>query len=263
MKTIFILFLFIAFSSNFVAAQELLQDLNGDGVITVVAFGDSISYGQGDYESPGEEVELPDVTNGSAGYLKRVRELAGLETVNESVPGEIFTTSGIYRFSSAIATSNADIVGILEGANDVGLQVSTSEYLIQMQKAINIAKSQDKEVVLFTVLPTCCNRAGRTLFTTEFSGIIRELGRRNQVTVADIEKSWQTTCAGDRDCYLFNIPDGLHPNNVGYDVLGQTFLASLYDINIFATDGAGLLESALGLETGTVIVKPELTGDMQ
>ncbi len=263
MKKIFSLFMFIPLFVNPVAAQSILQDVNGDGLVTVVAFGDSISFGQGDYELPGEIVEDPDPTNGSAGYLKRVRELAGLATVNASVRGEVFSTEGIFRFPSSIANNNADIVGILEGTNDLVIQVSTSEYLLQMQKAINIAKAQGKQVVLFTILPTCCNHSGRDIFTAEFSRIIRELATRNQVVLADIEKAWITTCAGDRACYLFNIPDGLHPNNTGYDVIGQTFLASIYDVNIFAPDGGAQLEAKLGLEPGTVIVKPELTGETE
>ena len=39
-------------------------------------------------------------------------------------------------------------------------------------------------------------------------------------------------------------------------MLGETVLARLFDIDIFANDGASRLEDALGLEEGTVQTLP-------
>ena len=264
MKTILLSILVLCFSlvSRQLAAENLLTDRNGDGVVTVVAFGDSISYGLGDLEQPGEFVELPRLPNATFGYLRRVRA-AGLNTINRSVPGEFFTTDGIARFSAVAGASGADVIGIMEGTNDAGLQVSPREYRRNLQKAINIAKAHGVEPVLFTVLPTCCFREGRTLFTDEYSKMVRQLANVNGVAIADITRAWNNTCnvitpAGEQEhCPLFNIPDGLHPNNMGHDLIAHTFLATVYDVNVFAPSGAADLESAAGLSKDSVFIEPD------
>lgn len=253
----------ILFSGN-LSAQSLLTDRNGDGLVTVVGFGDSISFGLGDLEQPGEEVIEPVLPNNSFGYLLRVRT-AGFNTVNRAVPGQFFTIEGISSFASIAGSSGADVIGILAGTNDAGLLVSSGEYARNMQKAINIARTLNVEPVLFTVLPTCCIREGRTIVTAEYSSVIRQLAIANNVALADITRAWNNTCnvitppddLEDGECPLLNIPDGLHPNNMGHDLISHTFLATMYDINIFGSAGSAALESVAGLESGSVFIVPD------
>lgn len=238
----FLLFLFVLP----LQAEDFLKDLTGDGAINVMGFGDSISYGQGDSFSPG-------------GYLKRVREQAGISTENRSVPGEYLTQGGISRISGSLSASSSDIVAILEGTNDAGVQISSAEYRKQLQKMINIIKASGRQPVLFTVLPPCCSRVERIPFTSDYSKVVKSIAAWNDVPVADIEKAWYTTCDSIANCFLYNREDGLHPNRLGYDVIAHTFLATLYGIDIFKNGGADKLKDALGLDDGEVIVKPEVS----
>ena len=146
--------------------------------------------------------------------------------------------------------------------------VSPAVYARDIQKTINIARSHGVEPVLFTVLSTCCFREGRTIFTDEYSKMIRQLAIVNNVALADITRAWTSTCnaitpADDLErgrCPLFNIPDGLHPNNMGHDLIGHTFLATIFNIDVFVPGGAAELESAAGLSSNSVFIVPDQPG---
>jgi hypothetical protein len=54
-----------------------------------------------------------------------------------------------------------------------------------------------------------------------------------------------------------NLPEGLHPNSSGYDVVGEAVVASLLNIDLFAPEGPATLETALSLVPGTIITVPD------
>lgn len=235
-----------------------LEDVTGDGTVTYVGFGDSITFGVGDGTQPGDFVEDPPPTDGSAGYLLRLRQLLGILTANEGVPGEELAATGAGRFPGTALAVPGDIYGIFEGANDAVRQLRTSEYRRLIQRTVNVSEALGRTTVLFTVPPPCCNRAGPEIFTGAYSSAARDIAAANGILLADIERAWTTTCSSLSECDLYNLPEGLHPNSKGYDVIGQTVAAALLGIDIFSPTGAAELESALGLPAGTVVVKPDL-----
>ena len=252
------LFRFIAFLllvPNFAWADPP-QDITGDGIVSYLAFGDSITVGLGDGIPPGAPVSDFEGRQVGPGYPERLTRWAGLLTFNAGLGGEEFVARGVYRFPGVAQASSADIVGILEGSNDAIFRVDSGTYRRQMQRAMNVAFALGKTVILITLPPPCCDRGALSLFTRSFSQTLRDLADVNQVALADVERAWDTTCDTAERCNLLNVPEGLHPNTLGYDVIGQTILASLYGVDLFIEGGAAELESVLGLPAGTVVVKP-------
>jgi lysophospholipase L1-like esterase len=241
---------------NLSQAQPLLEDQNGDELITVDGFGDSICYGTGDGTQPGDFVENAPLTDGTRGWLQRVRTLTGIRTNNLGVPGDRFTDEGIERFPGAL-TGNSDIVAILDGTNDARFGTSPDDYRNNLQRAINVARARGKQAVLFTLLPPCCSRAGGDAFTRGYSSIVRELAIINSVALADIERAWDSTCPDLESCSLYNRPDGLHPNTRGYDAVAQVFLATLAEIDIFSDEGQMNLADAIGIPIESIVVVPD------
>ena len=244
----------------FADGENLLTDRSGDGIVSVLAFGDSLTYGIGDGFAPGADVqEIPRDSQSAAGYPKRVQQLAGLRVINAGVPGEVLSSEGVSRFASIIQNSNADTILILEGSNDANLQVPLSTFRNTLQRAINAAKALGREVVVLTIPPPCCNRASLKPFTDAFTREQERLAYFNGVALADIARAWKTTCDDINQCNLMNVPEGLHPNTLWYDVMSQTVLASLYGIDIFSPGGAADLAGALGVSETDIDVKPDLT----
>lgn len=253
-----ILIFILLISSPVLAQEAVLKDNNGDGVVNYLGFGDSITFGLGDGTSPGQFVETPIPTSGRDGYVRRVSELLQIPAINSGVPGEEIALTGAKRYPAALLGANPDVVGIFEGTNDAVRLLSSGEYRRLVQRMINVTFAIGREPLLFTIPPPCCNHAGPGPFTNAYSRIIRDLSASNGVRVVDIERAWRTTCSDPAECNLYNLPEGLHPNTLGYDVIAQTAVAALLGIDIFAPSGAADLEAALSLPAGSVVVKPDL-----
>lgn len=252
--------LLLSFSST--AAEEsdsapLLADVNGDGQIIIAAFGDSITRGVGDSIPPGAYiVDHPDHPTGEAGYPARIEQYLHIPVTNLALPGETATDGGLYRFAATVPSQNADIIVIEEGTNDAINQAWSLDYYRTMQAMINIARASGKVPVLATIPPTCCNHAAMDLWIDQYNAVVYELAAVNEIPLADVNHAYSNTC-NLGECYLLNLPEGVHPNNAGYTVYGEVVMATLLQIPLFAPDGPAQLEAALGLPPGTVQTKPD------
>jgi len=226
------------------ADDSLLVDRTGDGAVTALAFGDSITYGIGG-------------SNEGSGYPGELSDLIGVPVINSGVPGERLLDDGVDRLPGSVAGSGADIVILLEGANDAPQVVSSESIRRGYQRAVNVIRALGREPVLGTPLPTCCDRAAIDPIIASYAEVARFVAAQNEITLLDFRRAWSNTCGGIAECSLFNIPEGLHPNDDGYTVMAQTAAATLLNIDIFSAGGAEALESALGLFPGTVLVKPD------
>lgn len=221
---------------------QFLQDKNGDGVVSILAFGDSITAGVGD-------------SQGLGGYPGRLENYFNIPVSNRGVAGERLLVGGLQRFPGVVLSSSADIVIILEGANDAIFRESQSAYRKGLQRLINVAKALGKDVVVGATQKPCCNKGDRGLFTDVYAKVARELSVINEAPLADFDLAWKTTCKNKEQCELYVLPEGLHPNKTGYDVMAQVAAAALLGIDIFSPTGPTELEDALDLPKGSVIVK--------
>lgn len=235
----------LAFTSISEAQESLLADGNGDGVVSYLGFGDSITFGVGDTDFPE-----------GGGYVLRVGNLLGIPVSNKGIPGEELVAVGVYRFPEVIRASKADIVSLMEGTNDAIKRADAVVMRNSYQRVVNVARASGKTIVMMTLPPPDTDHASSAPFTNSYSSLVTDVAALNDIRVVDFRKAWGTTCQNPFECELYNQPEGLHPNGTGYDVMAQTLAATILGIDIFAPDGAANLESALGLPAGTVLVKP-------
>jgi lysophospholipase L1-like esterase len=206
---------------------QILSDVTGDGQVEVLAFGDSITYGVGDGNNPGDYI--PEITDAGTprGYPKRVSATTGLPISNGGVPGERLVQAGLERFPSLVVGSEIDVVVFMEGVNDAVHQLEGSQYRRAVQRVINVARAEGKSLVLATLPPPTSSRASLALFTNFYSSIVKDLGVVNSLPVADVEQQFLSTCADLNTCELYNLPEGLHPNTAGYDAIAEVISATL------------------------------------
>ncbi len=236
--------------------NSLLQDRNGDGRLDIVAFGDSITRGVGDFIAPHEEVEVIEHPTQEAGYPLRIEALLHINVFNLGEPGETLTEGGMERFAVEVPRKRPDIVIIGGGSNDARARVDAKVYFHRLQTLINIAQTLGITPVLFSPPPTCCGHGGQNFFVVRYNEQLIRLGAFNSVSLADSYHAFSNTCEIP-SCVLLNLPEGLHPNIDGYDVLGEVVISSLLGINLYAPEGAATLESALVLPPGSVMTKPD------
>ena len=254
-----ILILLLGNSLSFAQSSEglpFLSDRNGDEVLNIDAFGDSITRGVGDFTSPGDFVEASSSPIGEAGYPLRIEQVLGIPVRNLGQPGERESETAVARFVNVSVGGGADIAIISGGSNDAFFRISTNLISRTYQTLINIARVSGIQAVLATLPPTCCDRAELDPFIQDYNRAIRDRGFINDVPVADIERAYESTCFRER-CQLLNIPEGLHPNSDGYDVSGEVIAATLLEIDLFTPAGQSELADALNISADSIRTIPD------
>jgi lysophospholipase L1-like esterase len=251
-----VLLLPLCVAASAYAEESLLSDVNGDGLVGIAAFGDSITYGVGDGYAPGADVPVIEESGAPRGYPKRLTSLLNLSVRNSGVPGEELVAQGVWRLPQIVTSAQVDTVLLMEGSNDSVKQISRGDYARALQRAINVTRAAGKQIVVATIPPPTANHESLAFITESYSSAVRELAAINDVPVADVEVLWRSTCPELQTCDLYNEPEGLHPNKKGYDALSQIFAASLMGVDLLSPSGPSELESALGLPEGAVVVRP-------
>jgi lysophospholipase L1-like esterase len=203
------------------------QDVTGDGQVNILAFGDSITYGVGDGNSSGSYVESIEDSGDPRGYPLRLSSSGSWLVTNAGVPGERLLNSGIERFADLVVGSDIDTIVFMMGTNDAIQRVSASEYRPAVQRLINVARAEGKQMVLNTVVPPTAINSSLLPYTNLYSTVLRDLGAINDLPVADVELRFLTMCPDLSTCTLLNIPEGIHPNTAGYDVMVELIRAAL------------------------------------
>lgn len=236
---------------------SILKDVTGDGVVTYLGFGDSLTYGVGDGSRPGQMSSSLPMTDGSLGYNRRLMQILGIPATNAGVPGEELDGEGIRRLPQVVVSSGADIVGIFEGINDARQQLIADNYQRLIQKAVNMVRALGRTPVLFTQVNPCCDHLLLDGSPDAYSQAVRRVGEANDVAVADIFKAWNLICPPGVECSLLNLPEGLHPNTKGYSVIAQVASAAILGTDIFDAVGAQQFLEATGLP------KEQLLGEIE
>jgi len=267
MKRILLLFLIpVFFIANTALAQEglnpefiegsLFQDFNENLFLEIVAFGDSLTRGVGDFNAPNQEIEEVSIPSQEAGYPLRIELLAGVGVSNRGEPGESLDADGVERFAQLIPATRPDVVIIGGGSNDAREPVGTFEFSTDIQTMINIAQFVGARPVLQTIPPVCCERSFLQGPIDLYNQRIQLLAVVNQIPIADHVRSFRTLCPAN-DCELLNRPEGLHPNSLGYDVMGETLIATMLGLDLFTLDGQAQLAEALNLPEESFNVIPD------
>jgi len=233
-----------------------LVDVTGDGIITILGFGDSITYGVGDGVS--ESGELP-FTDGTGGYLPRLAEMLGVIVVNEGAPGEVLNPEGIERLPGAIKASNADVVIIMEGHNDARSGLPAEQYRRVLQRAVNVTKSLGRIPMLMSLVKATEEHSFLLPYIRPYSKVIGLLASANGTVLADIYRVWNNKCPNDGEqCPFLNTPEGLHPNPLGYRAMSQAAGAALLGIDILTPEGIADFADATGIAIDQVAIIPSI-----
>lgn len=257
-KLLLLSLIIITVCGSALSAQQL-EDRNGDERIVVDGFGDSIAFGFGDGTTPGQYIEEAPRTDGTLGFLQRLRKWMGVRTNNFGEPGELITEEGVQRFPTIARNSSSDYIGIIEGINDARLLVSPGKYNRALQKMVNVAVALGKTPIVFTTPPSCCDRSGSESIAGAYSAEATKIASLNAIPLADTARAWRSTCPDLSECSLYNRPEGLHPNARGYAAIAQVLLSALLDIDIFVDTKQAELADALGLTPEQIVVKPDTT----
>lgn len=174
----------------------------------ITAFGDSITAGYGS-NSGGYPPKLESRLNGNG----KPSIVANYGHSGEQTP------AGLSRFDAVLAAFPANIILIMEGTNDVrsGISVQTTQY--NLQAMITKAKAAGVRPVLATLTPSNWD-GSETLIPQTWNPMIKALAGNNGILLAD-QYAAVLPVWGNANS------DGIHPNDYGYQILADTWYATI------------------------------------
>ncbi len=245
-----------SFAQIALPSSPFLADRNGNGRRDITAFGDSITRGVGDVPATDEGVFEPFLPREEAGYPLRLEQVLGGNIDNQGIPGEFFIQEGVDRFMRLITNAPPDLVIISGGSNDARVAAHPQEYFRAVQKMVNVAVASNVQPLVMTPPPQCCEHAPFAGSVDLYILEMRSVAFLNDLPLADTARAYSNTCEIE-DCSLLNLPEGLHPNSVGYDVFKEVLLAAIFQFDIFTITGQSAYESTFGLQPGGLITLPD------
>jgi len=192
LKHIFLLFLLTPLLSC--SDAEKLQPLDADA--TVLAFGDSLTYGTG--------------ASRNNTYPATLEQLIGHRVINAGIPGEL-SSRGLSRLPGLITQHHPDLIILCHGANDILRKLDLDKTRNNIQLMIDMARQNNSQVILIGVPEF-------SLFL-DTSPIYETLAEKNSIPIA---KDILGDILGDNSLKS----DHIHPNGKGYHVLAEN-IASL------------------------------------
>ncbi len=177
---------------------------------TVLAFGDSVTYGTGARQ--GED------------YPSLLAHLSGWEIVNAGIPGDT-AQEAKQRIEQALQETLPTLVIIELGGNDFLRRRSEGEVKEDLREIVRAVKTAGAQPVLVAVPRV--SLLGAAAGALSDSAIYRELAEEEQVPL--IEKVFSKVLSDDA-----LRADRVHPNAEGYRVLTEGFAQALAEIGLLA-----------------------------
>jgi acyl-CoA thioesterase-1 len=173
---------------------------------TVLAFGDSLTYGTG--------------TSRDKAYPAILSTLIGRKVINSGIPGEV-SQKGLQRLPAQLKKYQPELLILCHGANDILRKKDMAAAKKNIQQMIDLARSNNIQVVLIGV-----PEFGIFLNT---SPIYAELAETNKLP---LEKD----IIGDILANNALKSDHIHPNAPGYQLLAEKVRDLLVTAGALQTD---------------------------
>jgi len=192
----------------------------------ILCFGDSVTFGvtQRVAGSDGSRPALTLVEGYIPKLWRRLEERygSGFELINGGIPGEN-VREGLDRIDTEIQRHDPDLILILEGIIDVNNEFARFPVVrSSLAEMMRIGLLRGKFVIIGTYPPL--NPDGFRVYAIEnaarLNDVIRQEAKAKNVLVADHE----AVAAGD---FRGQGADGLHPNDIGYETMAQTWFETI------------------------------------
>ncbi len=190
---------------------------------TSLAFGDSITFGTTTFRVPVGLTAVLYIAGTTTPYTVHLENMLRAKypsqtiTVrNAGIPGEP-AVAGQNRLPGTLSSAD-DLVIVLQGVNDTNGGVPTSQIVAALSSMVRTARSAGKQVILCTLTPAFIGQSG--LFKADpalisaVNALIPGVAAAEGAVLVDLHAAF-----GNRTGLMS--PDGLHPNDLGYQLMAQ------------------------------------------
>ena len=175
-------------------------DFGNNNSNVVVALGDSITAG---------------VDGGGTPWPARLATLSGKDVINAGVGGEA-SGGALSRCGGLLASYQPGYIIILTGANDAIMGYSTDDAVANIRAMVAMAKANKTVPIVATLLPMIEEHLDYESAAERISAGVRALASSENVKLVDLYAEFT-----DPENQL--ISDGLHPNDLGNQIIALAF----------------------------------------
>jgi lysophospholipase L1-like esterase len=205
------------------------QAARAQATVRVLCFGDSFTFGTTHRAAPGfaslsfvegYEPKLARLLKGASGNR--------FTLINSGVGGET-TSAGLERLPAELRIHDPDLVLLWLGVVDINTTEKARFTLVRenLAEMMHTIKSAGAQVVIGTYPPMNPEgfRAQAPENVPRLNDIIRQEANAQQVLIAGHERAFHG------DLTLIG-PDGLHPNDNGYQIIAETWFEVIQDLRL-------------------------------
>ena len=175
-------------------------DVGANNPNVVVALGDSITQG---------------VDGGGTPWPARLASLSGKTVVNAGIGGEE-SASALSRIGGLLNAYQPGYIIILTGANDAITGRSTDDAVANIHAMVLAAKANKTVPIVATLLPMVGEHGIYDSAAQRISAGVRNIASAEGITVVDLNAEFT-------DPVNQLISDGLHPNDLGNQIIALAF----------------------------------------
>lgn len=148
-------------------------------------------------------------------YIPKLAAMAQKTIINKAVAGSE-TSMGVDLVHPVLDNYRPGFLLILYGVNDLIMGYGETEALNNLRTIVQAAKDNKTAPIIATLTPVTGSHIGLVNSIERFNAGIRQMAAEEDIYVVDLEEAmnWDTA-------YL--LPDGLHPNPAGNDVMAAAF----------------------------------------
>ena len=151
-------------------------------------------------------------------YIPKLAGMLHKTIVNEAIPGSE-TGDGMDLIHPGLDATHPGFLILLYGVNDVIMGRDLTVSVENLRFIVQAAKDNKTAPIIGTLTPVAGEHVWFASVVDRMNAAIRQMAAEEGITVADLDQAlnWDTS-------YL--LPDGLHPNAAGNDIMATTF----YDV---------------------------------
>jgi lysophospholipase L1-like esterase len=191
-------------------AEKTIQKLKEGGKVTIVALGDSLTYGwmvgRGYLDFLGDMLlsKYPD---------------SRFTLINKGIPGDT-ADGGLYRLREDVIDCHPDCVMIQFALNDISIGISPDDYGNSVQKIIEQIKNETQaEIVLITSI--CLGNTSENEAANRFYKKLDDLSKENGLPIARVHEYWKRRIQEGTEFRKLVQFDLVHPTVEGYRLMAE------------------------------------------
>jgi lysophospholipase L1-like esterase len=148
-------------------------------------------------------------------YIPKLAGMLQKSIINKAISGSE-TGVGADLVHSCLDTYHPGFLIILYGVNDLIMGYGEAEAVANLRYIVRAAKDNKTVPIIATLTPVAFDHVLWASGVKRLNSGIRQMADEEDVTVADLDEAmgWNT---------MYLLPDGLHPNPVGNDLMAATF----------------------------------------